>query len=47
MVHLLDEIKKQVQDLEDKQCSDDRLETFLSFKGVIGIVFWVYNLVNK
>ena len=41
IVHLLDEIKNRVKDLEDKQIlADDRLETFKWFqRGIIGIVF--------
>ena len=41
IVHLLDDIKNRVQDLEDKQIlADARLENFKWFqRGVLGIVF--------
>ena len=53
MVHLLDDIKNRVQDLEDKQIlANDRLETFKWFqRGVIGIIFayisWLLTIINK
>jgi O-phosphoseryl-tRNA(Cys) synthetase len=50
MVHLLDDIKNRVQDLEEKQIlADDRLETFKWFqRGVIGIVFaYITWLIKK